>query len=193
MAIQSATVSKQAGAFRSRFLNVILASCLALAGATAQAGALSVTSTQSNGIVVFNVFDSDPLAMCDGFICAADFAIDFDTSELEFLSGSTARDVLFGAHVPDGTSEVLVSYMPFDEAALAGPGPLFSLSFKALVSKEVELVVGPVDFGIPMPYNPTPVEVSTPVSAVPEPSSLLMGTLGLGLLAFMRRKHKAAK
>lgn len=195
MAIPSAILGKQSGAFRTRVLRFILASCLALGGAAAQAGVLSVTTSQSNGTVIFNVFDSNPLEMCDGGICFADLAIDFNPAELEFLSDASTLPYLAMANAAPGGSQgaqVLISYLA-EETDLAGTNLLFSLGFRALVTKEVELAVGPrLDLGIP-PYNPTLVEVSIPVSAVPEPSSPLLGTFGLGVLAFMRRKHKQAK
>lgn len=176
---------------RSRLTTLVLAGAAGLSAASAQAGVLSVVTEQANGIVTFNIFDSNPLDMCDGGVCFADFAIDFNPAELEFVSGATLVPSFFEAGAalggPKG-AQVFVSLLPDDEAALGGSNLLFSLGFKALVTQQVALTVGPREFPVPMPYQPAPVNVSVPVGAVPEPASLLMASIGLAGLVWSRRQ-----
>jgi hypothetical protein len=182
------------GARRSRFRNLVLAACLALSGAAAQAGILSVTAQQSAGMVTFHVYDSNPLEMCDasGF-CFADFSVDFSAAELAFLADASTLQYWSMANAAPGGPQgmqVLVSFLA-DEIDVGNSQLLFSLAFKALVTRQVELTFGPRDLGVPMPYQPAPVEVSIPVvAAVPEPSSVLLATLGLAALGWSRRKQK---
>lgn len=178
---------------RSRLINLFLAGAVGLSAASAQAGALSVVTEQANGIVTFSIFDSNPLDMCDGAFCFADFGIDFNPAELAFLpDASNLPEFAMANANPGGPmgAKVWVSFLS-DETTLGAGNLLFSLGFKALVTKEVELTVGPLYPAgqVAYPYTHTPVEVSAPVSAVPEPSSVLMAAIGLAGLVWSRRRH----
>lgn len=173
-----------------KFIQLLVAACIGLSGA-AQAGQLSVTTQQSNGVVTFDIFDSNPLDMCADGLCAADFDIDYNPADLEFLGYTEYTPYFALANAANGGPfgmQVLVSFFA-DEPDLVNK-LLFSLHFKPLVTQQVELTVGPRDFGVPLPYQPAPVAVAIPVvAAVPEPSSVLMLAIGLAALVWRRRKH----
>jgi MYXO-CTERM domain-containing protein len=194
---QSAVSNARPGILRSRFLQLMTAATLALSGASASAGVLSVTTQQSGSTVTFNVFDSDPTQMCDMGICFADFAIDFDPAKLAFLDGATTLPYWSMANAAAGGplgSQVLVSFMA-DELELAGNKLLFSLGFQALAAGDTGLTVGLRDFGLPPgPYQPDPVNVTIPLLAVavPEPSSALLAAIGLAGLVSGRRRQTHA-
>lgn len=176
------------------WLKMVVAGCFALSGALAHAGVLSVTTGEASGQVTFNIFDNSPADMCVGEVCFADFAVDFNPAELEFLENATASPHMAMAHAEPGGpkgSQVLVSFVA-DPDQLASANLLFSLSFRSLVTQQVTLTIGPRDFGGDEQgdYQHQAIDVSLPVAtAVPEPSTALLAALGLGALAWRRRKQ----
>jgi hypothetical protein len=188
----------RSGAGRNRrWIKAAAAGLLALCGTLAHAGVLSVSTSQASGLVTFVVSDSAPADMCADGLCYADFAIDFDPAQLEFLVDATASPYFALANAESGGpfgAQVMVSFLA-DPDTFPVSNELFTLGFRALVTEQVALRVGPRDFGFPVDgaYLPPAIEVSfnAVANVVPEPHGALLLLTGLAGLAARRRQRTA--
>jgi hypothetical protein len=155
---------------------------------------ISLSTSQAGDVLTLTVSDNAPGDMCSGGFCGADFAIDYDPGQLEFLD-VTASDFFAMANAPSG-GQVLVT-MFADPDSFPGTNVLFSLGFRALVGGQAALTIGPRDFGVPVggAYMPDPatiqLDVVGPAAAVPEPNTALLVALALAGLAWRRRTFLA--
>lgn len=189
------------GSLRAWWLQVAAAGALALCGAPAHAGVISLSSAQLGNIVTLTVTDSNPSDMCIGGACAADFTIGFDPAVLSFIPSSETSSFFFVGAGPGVSGEVLVSFVTFDAADFAGgPEVLFSVAFSALRTEQILVTISPTDFGVVVTdqYLPAAAVATVdvvgpggPNGTVPEPSTALLAMLALAVLAWRRQTNLA--
>jgi hypothetical protein len=187
------TQKRNRGSAHARWVRVALAGWLALCGALAHAGVITLSSSQSGSVVTVTVTDSAPADMCISGLCAADFTLGFDPAVLGFIDGSAAGDFFPFANAVG--AEVLVSLFA-DAGAFPASNVLFTIDFNALMAGSILLTIDPIDFGVPgLFYLPAEaqatVDVKLAASAVPEPNTALLVLLALAGMAWRRQTNLA--